>query len=72
MHRIRIGRNRQLCFGELRSVRMKIVQARKPCFPNSFTVLAWGPFSPISSTNMTRVPTVSFENFPSRTLFRWK
>jgi hypothetical protein len=31
-------------------------QARNPCFPSSFTVLACGPFSPISSAKVTREP----------------
>jgi hypothetical protein len=29
---------------------------RRLCLPSTFTVLACGPFSPISSKNVTRVP----------------
>ena len=44
----------------------------KPCLPISLTVLAWGPFSPISSANVTWVPTARRLNAPSSTLLRWK
>src|SRR6516225_96199 len=40
------------------------------CFPSSLTVLAWGPFSPISSANVTCVPTARWPNAPSSTLLR--
>jgi hypothetical protein len=40
------------------------------CLPSSLTVLAWGPFSPISSANVTCVPTARRPNAPSSTLFR--
>ena len=43
---------------------------RRLCFPSSFTVLACGPLSPISSANATCVPTARRLNAPSSTLFR--
>jgi ribosome-associated translation inhibitor RaiA len=43
---------------------------RRLCFPSSFTVLACGPLSPISSSNATCVPTARRLNAPSSTLFR--
>ena len=43
---------------------------RSRCFPSSFTVLACGPFSPISSANVTCVPTARRLNAPSSTLLR--
>jgi hypothetical protein len=36
------------------------------------TVLACGPFSPSSSTKLTLVPTLRWENALLRTLFLWK
>ena len=40
--------------------------------PLTCTVLACGPLSPSSSAKRTFVPTCSFSNFASRTLFWWK
>jgi len=45
---------------------------RIPCLPSSLTVLACGPFSPISSLKVTRVPTCSLGNAPLSALFLWK
>ena len=44
--------------------------SRSLCFLSSFTVLACGPFSPISSAKMTCVPTASRLNAPWSTLLR--
>src|SRR5689334_7624887 len=43
-----------------------------PCFPRILTVLACGPFCPISSVNVTRVPGAIRSKASSHTLLRWK
>jgi RNA polymerase primary sigma factor len=50
--------------------RSGMAHTRNLCFPSSFTVLACGPFSPISSANATCVPTARRLYAPSSTLFR--
>ena len=50
--------------------RSGMAHTRSLCFPSSFTVLACGPFSPISSANATCVPTARRLYAPSSTLFR--
>lgn len=45
---------------------------RKACFPSSFTVLAWSPLIPCSSTKLTRVPGSRSSKLPATTLLRWK
>ena len=50
--------------------RSGMAHTRNLCFPSSFTVLACGPFSPISSANATCVPTARRSYAPSSTLFR--
>ncbi len=42
------------------------------CLPISFTVLACGPLSPISSAKVTRAPTLRRAKPSSSTLLRWK
>ena len=63
---------RQACARGLRSLgrRSGMAHTRSLCFPSSFTVLACGPFSPISSANATCVPTARRLYAPSSTLFR--
>jgi hypothetical protein len=50
--------------------RSGMAHTRSLCFPSSFTVLACGPFLPISSANATCVPTARRLYAPSSTLFR--
>ena len=50
--------------------RSGMAHTRSLCFPSSFTVLACGPFSPISSANATCVPSARRLYAPSSTLFR--
>ncbi len=45
---------------------------RIPCRPRIRTVLACGPFSPLSSTKVTRVPSFSLAKPSSSTLCAWK
>ncbi len=45
---------------------------RPPCLPTGFTVLAWGPFIPSSSTKATSAPTFKRSKPSCRTLWRWK
>jgi hypothetical protein len=42
---------------------------RRPCLPSTLTVLACGPFSPISSKNATRMPGATCREPPLRRLF---
>ena len=62
------------CFHRWRSPTLVILRPsqRWPCLPTSFTVLAWGPFLPASSTNVTSVPICRRSKASCRTLWRWK